>query len=126
MDRELFVVEGMGNRSFYSGAARFGDLIFTAGVTAADENGLMPDDFKTQVSMTLDTLERTLKTAGGDLGTILKVTTYLTDFDNFGAYNEVYTARFAGLGLPARATVEVSRFPGNLAIEIEAIAHVRT
>jgi 2-iminobutanoate/2-iminopropanoate deaminase len=125
MERELFVVEGMGNRHLYSGVARYGDLIFTAGVTAADENGVMPDDFKTQVSLTLDTLERAVKTAGGDLGTIMKVTTFLANIDDFAAYNEVYTARFEGLGLPARATVQVGKFPGNLAIEIEAIAHVR-
>ena len=86
----------------------------------------MPDDFATQVHQTLDHLEAALVAAGGGLDTVIKVTTFLTDFDDFPIYNEIYTARFAGNGLPARATIQVARFPGNLQFEMEAVAHVRS
>lgn len=122
--RELFVVPGVGNPQWYSGASRFGDLIWTAGQVPAREDGSMPDDFAEQVVITLDNLEKTLKHAGASFATILKINTYLTSLDDFEAYNQVYTERLGRYGLPPRTTVEIVRFPPPMKIEIEAVAHL--
>jgi 2-iminobutanoate/2-iminopropanoate deaminase len=122
--RELLVVPGIGNPQWYSGASRFGDLIWTAGQVPARADGSMPDDFAEQVTVTIDNLERTLAHAGASLDTLLKVNTYLASLDDFDAYNRIYAQRLGEHGLPPRTTVEVARFPAPMRIEIEAVAHV--
>ncbi len=123
--RELVVVQGIGNPQWYSGAARFGDLIWSAGQVPSGPDGTIPEDFEAQVGYVLDNLERTLQEAGGDLGTLLKINTYLASLDDFDTYNRVYVARLEQHGLPPRTTVEVTRFRPPMRIEVEAVAHVR-
>jgi 2-iminobutanoate/2-iminopropanoate deaminase len=123
-NRELFVVPGIGNPQWYSGASRFGDLIWTAGQVPARADGTMPEDFAEQVAVTLDNLEATLRHVGGSFATLLKINAYLTSLDDFPVYNQVYTERLAAHGLPPRTTVEIVRFPSPMKIEIEAVAHV--
>jgi 2-iminobutanoate/2-iminopropanoate deaminase len=53
----------------------------------------------------------------------LKTTVYLKDLADFAMMNEVY-ARFFDETPPARATVEVSRLPRNVSVEIDLIAEV--
>jgi 2-iminobutanoate/2-iminopropanoate deaminase len=125
MQRELFTVPGVGNPQWYSAAARFGDLIFSAGHLAAGRDGDVPEGIEAQVTATFDNLEQSLQAAGGGLDTLLKINTYLASLDDFEAYNGVYTARLGPHGLPARTTVEVARLPPGFLIEIEAVAHVR-
>jgi 2-iminobutanoate/2-iminopropanoate deaminase len=59
------------------------------------------------------------------LGTVVKTTVFLVDLKDFAAMNEVYSEAF-GENLPARSTVEVSRLPRDVAVEIEAVARVAT
>jgi 2-iminobutanoate/2-iminopropanoate deaminase len=122
--RELTVVPGVGNPQWYSGAATFGDLVWTAGQVPARADGSMPEEFAEQVTITLDNLEKTLQHVGASLGTLLKINTYLASLDDFEAYNEIYVDRLAAHGLPPRTTVEVARFIPPMKIEIEAVAHV--
>jgi 2-iminobutanoate/2-iminopropanoate deaminase len=124
--REHLVVPGIGNPQWYASATRFGDLVWTAGQVPTDADGAMPDDFEEQVSVTLDNLERVLESAGAGLDTLIKVNSYLTDLDDFEAYNEVYVSRIGPHGLPPRTTVQIVRFPPPMRIEIEAVAHVRS
>ena len=51
---------------------------------------------------------------------MIKVTAFITDMENFGAYNEVY-AEFFEAPFPARTTVQAGLAPGLL-VEIEALA----
>jgi 2-iminobutanoate/2-iminopropanoate deaminase len=121
--RELFVVPGIGNPQWYAGASRFGDLIWTAGQVPTGADGVMPEDFGSQVRVVLDNLEATLRHVGGSLGTILKINAYLTSLDDFEVFNDLYTERLGSHGLPPRTTVEIVRFPPPMRIEIEAVAH---
>lgn len=125
MQRELFTVPGVGNPQWYSAATRLGDVIWSSGHLAATRDGTIPEGIKAQVAATFDNLEESLQAAGGGLDTLLKINTYLTNLDDFGAYNEVYVARLGPHGLPARTTVEVSRLAPGFLVEIEAVAHVR-
>jgi len=53
---------------------------------------------------------------------ILLATLYIKNMDDFGAINKVYGTFFKDAP-PARATVEVSRLPRDVKIEISVIAH---
>ena len=114
--RELF-----NSDDILSGAARYGDLVFTAGFL-----GLAPgDDFDAAVNDALDQLEANLEASGAGFDTLLKVNTYLTDWDNWPAYDAIYQARIGRFGRPPRTTIEVSRLGLDAPIEIAAVAHVR-
>jgi 2-iminobutanoate/2-iminopropanoate deaminase len=52
---------------------------------------------------------------------VVKCTVYLKSMDDFAAMNQVYSEVF-GKTRPARATVEVSRLPRDVRVEIDAIA----
>jgi len=52
---------------------------------------------------------------------VVKCTCFLSDMNNFGAMNEVYSSFFTN-NPPARSAVEVARLPKDVLIEIEAVA----
>lgn len=53
---------------------------------------------------------------------MLKTTCFLSDMDDFAAFNEVYGKYFTGK--PARSCVAVKTLPKNLLVEVEVIAAV--
>ena len=58
---------------------------------------------------------------GASLEQVLKTTVFLVDMGDFAAMNAVY-AEFFTSAPPARSTVQVSRLPRDVRVEIEAIA----
>jgi 2-iminobutanoate/2-iminopropanoate deaminase len=52
---------------------------------------------------------------------VVKATIYLKNMDDFSAVNEIYGGYFQ-TDPPARATVEVSRLPKDVAIEMDFTA----
>ena len=58
---------------------------------------------------------------GASLGRVVKTTIFLRDMGDFAAVNEVYAKTFKD-HRPARATVEASRLPKDVRVEIEAVA----
>jgi 2-iminobutanoate/2-iminopropanoate deaminase len=56
-----------------------------------------------------------------DLSHIVKTTIFIRNMDDFGRINTVYGSFFEG-AYPARETVEVSRLPKDVNIEISCIA----
>lgn len=117
-ERELIDPTDMG----YANAARYGDLVWTAGHLPFQASST--DPFETQVEAVLDNLEATLEAAGAGFDTVLKTNVYLVSFDDWPAFNEVYVRRLGPYGLPPRTTVEVAGL-GLGRIEIEMVAHVR-
>jgi 2-iminobutanoate/2-iminopropanoate deaminase len=69
----------------------------------------------------LKNLRAVLESAGSGLEHVLKTTVFLKRMDDFAAMNAVYATYFPDAP-PARSTVEVSRLPRNVLIEIECIA----
>ena len=100
-----------------------GGLVFASGQIALDpETGeLVEGDVAAQVERVMQNLAAVLEAAGSGLDRMVKVTIFLADMSDFGVVNEVY-GRYVGDPPPARATVEVSRLPRDVAVEIEAIA----
>ncbi len=122
MSREALQPQGLAvPRAPYSPLVVSGDLVFTAGQVAFDEEGkVVPGGIVEQARQTLANLGRCLEAAGCGFGDVVKVTAYLADMGDFAAYNEVYREYFRP-PYPARTTVQAALAPGLL-IEVEAIA----
>ena len=109
----------------YSQAIRSGNLLFVSGQIPLDpaSGQLVDGGIELQTERVLKNLGAVLEEAGSSLAKVLKTTVYLRDLGDFGRMNEVY-AKFFGETPPARATVEVSRLPRDVSIEIDLIAEV--
>ncbi|MGB7267083.1 MAG: Rid family hydrolase, partial [Terracidiphilus sp.] len=72
-----------------------------------------------------ENLKAILEEAGSSLDRVVKTTVFLKDLGDFSTMNTVYAEYLMADGqAPARTTVEVSRLPRNVLIEIEMIAEV--
>jgi 2-iminobutanoate/2-iminopropanoate deaminase len=62
-----------------------------------------------------------LESAEMEMTDVIKCTIFLANLDDFNTVNEIYAGYFAGI-YPARETVQVSKLPLNVPIEISCIA----
>ncbi len=98
-------------------------LIFISGQIPFEMNGaLISDDIKKQTNQCLINIENILKEINLNKNNIVKTTIFIKDLNDFVKINEEYSKFFEGSIYPARSTVEVSRLPKDVKIEIEAIA----
>ena len=107
----------------YSQAVKAGGFLFISGQIPIDPetNEIVQVDAATQTDRVLRSIRGILDDSGGTLQDIVKTTVYLVDMDDFPAVNEVY-AKYFPTEPPARVTVQVSRLPKDVRVEIEAIA----
>lgn len=107
----------------YTPAVRVGDFVFISGQIPMDPatNQIVEGGIEEQVKQCIRNLAGVLKQEGLGLDNIVKTTIFLTDLNNFATLNKVYGPYFSGIR-PARSTVEVSRLPMDVLVEIEAIA----
>tara|TARA_B100001113_G_scaffold206294_1_gene169174 strand:- start:332 stop:715 length:384 start_codon:yes stop_codon:yes gene_type:complete len=109
----------------YSQAIQWGDMVFISGqiplIPASAE--LNNKTFNDQASQVIDNLEAICKEVGGNLNNILKLTIFLTDLSKFDEVNEIMSKRFSE-PFPARATVEISKLPKGVDIEMDAILSI--
>ena len=109
----------------YSQAIQWGDVVFISGQVAfIPGNGeLNNNTFEDEVNQVIDNLDAICKEAGGGLDNILKLSIFLTDLSNFDAVNSLMKERFSE-PFPARSTIEVSRLPKDVNIEMDAILSI--
>jgi 2-iminobutanoate/2-iminopropanoate deaminase len=109
----------------YSQAIRAGDFLFVSGQIPLDpaSGSLVDGDVRAQAKRVLENLGAICTAAGGSLTQVVKTTVYLADMADFPAMNEVYAGFFQGAA-PARATVQVSRLPRDVRVEIDAVLYL--
>ncbi|MGL5814332.1 MAG: RidA family protein [Aeromonas sp.] len=109
----------------YVQGTKLGELIFTSGQIPLDPTtmDIVAGGIEAQAEQVMKNLVAVLKAAGSDTGKVLKTTCFLSDMNNFVAFNQVY-ARYFGESAPARSCVEVARLPKDVLVEVEAIAHI--
>jgi len=109
----------------YSQGIVIGGVVYTAGQIALDPASMqiVGSTIEEQTERVMQNLSAILGAAGASLGSVVKTTVFLSDMGEFTAMNEVY-ARWFGDHKPARSTVQVSRLPKDVKVEIEAIAAV--
>ncbi|MBN1416420.1 MAG: RidA family protein [Bacteroidales bacterium] len=106
----------------YSQAVEANGILFLSGQIPIDPgtSEIITGDISVQTMQVIQNLAAVLKAAGYSLSDVVKTTCYLSSLADFQQFNEVYARYFTQK--PARATVEVSRLPRNVKVEIEAIA----
>jgi len=107
----------------YSQAIKANGLIFASGQIPLDPATMQVVDggIREQTDRVLNNLGAVLAAAGSSLDRVVKTTVFLADLGDFAEMNEVY-GRFFGDAPPARSTVEVSRLPRDVRVEIDVIA----
>lgn len=107
----------------YSQAIKGNGLVFISGQVAIDPTSqqVISGDVSVQTDRVLKNLSAILKAAGSDLKNVLRCTVFLKDMNDFGAMNAIYGKYFVA-DPPARSTVEVSRLPKDVLVEIDVIA----
>ena len=109
----------------YSQGVISGNLLFVSGqIPINPEDGyLVSDSLESQANQVFQNLRAIIQEAGTSFENVLKLTIYLTDLENFAAVNKVMENYF-NEPYPARATVEVSRLPKDVEVEIDAIVEL--
>jgi len=106
----------------YSQAIRYGDFLFVSGQIAIDPQtaDIIEGDIEAQTGQVLKNIAAIIDAAGMSLQDVVKCTCFLKDMNDFVRFNAVYENYF-GESLPARETVEVSRLPKDVQVEVSAI-----
>ena len=105
----------------YSQGYAVGGLVITSGQLPVDPaTGAMPEGIAAQAEWSCKNVGAILEAAGSGLDKVVKTTCFLSDMNDFAAFNEVYARYFASK--PARSCVAVRALPKGALCEIEAIA----
>ena len=107
----------------FTPALRAGDCIFVSGqLPFVEPSRIVEGDVVAQLKQCMANIDNALNDVDADLGDVVKCMVWLTQVEDFPAFNEAYAEFFPGIP-PARATVcSALMVPGAL-IEVEAVAH---
>jgi 2-iminobutanoate/2-iminopropanoate deaminase len=107
----------------YSQAIEKNGILFISGQIPIDPKTgqIIGNNIEQQAQQVLKNIMAILTEAGYAADDIVKTTCYLKDMNQFVEMNKVYATYFVDKA-PARATIEVSRLPKDVLIEIDAIA----
>lgn len=108
----------------YSQAIKVGNTLYISGQIALDPvtDVLDTGDISIETDRVMQNLGAILNEAGYSFDHVVKCSIFVNDMDNFTAVNEVYGEYFKN-NPPARETVEVSKLPKNVNVEISCIAY---
>jgi 2-iminobutanoate/2-iminopropanoate deaminase len=107
----------------YSQAVQANGVLFISGQVPLDpETGqVILSSIREQTRKVLENIKAVIEAANSNLSAIVKTTIFLKSLDSFDEVNQIYSEYFGEIK-PARTTVEVSRLPKGVDIEIDAIA----
>ncbi len=119
----------------YPHAKQVGELLFLSGigprvsgqdeipgVVLDDKGELLSYDIEKQCHQVFKNVRHVLEEAGSDWLNLIDVTVFLTNIkDDFSTYNRIYADYFKD-NQPTRTTVEISKLPTPIAIELKCIA----
>jgi 2-iminobutanoate/2-iminopropanoate deaminase len=107
----------------YSQAIQSGNLLFISGQVAIQKSSgnIITGNITDETMQVMKNLAEILKAAGMDFSHVVKSSIFLKDMGNFPLVNEAYGKHFPS-NPPARETVEVSRLPKDVNVEISCIA----
>jgi 2-iminobutanoate/2-iminopropanoate deaminase len=107
----------------YSQAIDAGNMVFISGQIAIQPStsNLITANIEEETTQVMVNLEAILTVAGLSFNNVVKTTIFLKDMNNFPKVNAIYGKYFQQQP-PARETVEVSRLPKDVNVEISCIA----
>ena len=108
----------------YSQAMISGAYVFTSGqIPLSPESGqIVGSSITEQTEQVIKNITGLLEASGSSITKVVKTICFLSDMNDFAAFNEVYAKYFTSK--PARSTVAVKALPRNVLLEIETIAEI--
>ncbi len=107
----------------YSQAIKVGNLVFCSGQIPVDPaTGAVAETVAEQAEQSCRNVKALVEAAGSSMEKVVKTTCFLSDINDFAAFNEVYAKYF--VSNPARSCVAVKDIPKGVKCEIEAIAEL--
>ena len=109
----------------YSQGIVAGQFLFVSGQLPInpDKGEMVDGDIVARAEQVFDNISAIVRSAGGSMADVVKVTLFLTDMADFQQVNEVYSRHFQ-TPYPARSAVQVSALPLGSNIEAEAIIYI--
>ena len=108
----------------YSQAIVAGNLVFTSGqipINPATGN-IEAVTIEAQTEQVCKNIKAVLEASGSSLEKVVKTVCFLSDMQDFAAFNAVYAKYFTGK--PARSCVAVKTLPKNVLVEVDTVAEV--
>ena len=107
----------------YSHGVLINNMLFVSGQVGKNpQTGeLVLGNIKTETKQVMENIKGILTDAEMDFTHVVKTTIFLTDMNDFASINEIYGSYFTG-DYPARETVQVSKLPLGVNVEISIIA----
>ena len=108
----------------YNQAVMACNMFFTSGQIAINSKTeeLVTDNIKDETKQVMENLKAVLNTADLNFTNVIKTSIFITSMDDFNDINQVYGSYFDKGHEPARETVEVSKLPAGVNVEISMIA----
>ena len=108
----------------YNQAVMAGNMFFTSGQIAINSKTeeLVTHNIKDETKQVMENLKAVLNTADLNFTNVIKTSIFITSMDDFNDINQVYGSYFDKGQEPARETVEVSKLPAGVNVEISMIA----
>ena len=108
----------------YNQAVIAGNYMFISGQIALNpENGeLITSEIKKETTQVMENLKAILSEASLTFENVVKTTIFLSDMNDFSSVNEIYGSYLNNSTAPARETVQVSKLPVGVNVEISMIA----
>lgn len=106
----------------YSQGVEYNGVIYFSGQIGLDPKTMqLQDGFSPQLEQVMKNIDGLLESQKLKRTDILKTTIFLTDLNNFGEVNKVYTEYFRE-PYPARSCVQAAALPKGAEVEIEVMA----
>lgn len=108
----------------YSQAVLAGNTLYVSGqIPLNPESGeLVMNSIEEQTKQVMENLNAVLSEIGMSFDNVVKATIFITDMNDFAKINGVYGNYFSENNAPARETVQVSRLPKDVNVEISVVA----
>jgi|TARA_B100001063_G_scaffold240763_1_gene266472 2-iminobutanoate/2-iminopropanoate deaminase len=108
----------------YNQAVIAGNYMFISGQIALNPKtgDLILNNIVDETVQVMENLKAVLEEANLSFENVVKTTIFLSSMDNFKSVNEVYGSYLTNDTAPARETVEVSKLPVGVNVEISMIA----
>ena len=107
----------------YSQAVLVDKTLYMSGQIAINPatGELVISDIKLETLQVMENIKAVLKAAGMNFSHVVKCSIFISNMNDFAGINQIYATYFDD-NYPARETVEVSRLPKDVNVEISVIA----
>lgn len=125
-ERKPILPEGLTANPAFAPGIQVGELLFVSGQVAQDNDGNVAGlgDCEAQARQVMSRILTIVEGAGASMEDVVKITTFLTDLNNYPAFNKVRSETFPS-SPPASSTVIVAGLVRpEFLVEVEAVVLV--